>query len=329
MKLAALVNSAIVDMQPEASLNTVSSYQSTLRCVLGYCGNLSVNVIFSRKWLFTFLGFLKGRELCTSTIIFYMGTLRAIYNYGVEQGKVRPVDNLFRGVLPTEEETIKRALDIDLIQTLVEADFSDILYLEFARDMFILSILLQGIPFIDLAHLRKEDLMGYKTISYKRHKTKRNVVVALTELVQSIIKKYSAQCADSVYLLPILQEVADNDPTEKNRIYCNALHNYNRHLKKIAARLGINVKLSSHVARHTWATLAHHLGTEIQIISQALGHSKEDITRRYLKLLPSKAFLDTNKTVEKTVFTQKLKAKFLKGLKKTASEVPEKADVHL
>lgn len=37
------------------------------------------------------------------------------------------------------------------------------------------------------------------------------------------------------------------------------------------------------MARHTWATLAFHIGMPVGIISQSLGHSSIKVTETYLK----------------------------------------------
>ena len=50
----------------------------------------------------------------------------------------------------------------------------------------------------------------------------------------------------------------------------------------------------TYVARHTWATLVESCGTATAIISQALGHSSERVTRIYMKGMPSHVIDETN-----------------------------------
>ena len=38
-----------------------------------------------------------------------------------------------------------------------------------------------------------------------------------------------------------------------------------------------------YISRHTWATLAFHIGMPVGIISQSLGHSSIKVTETYLK----------------------------------------------
>jgi hypothetical protein len=62
----------------------------------------------------------------------------------------------------------KRATTPLIIGRLQDLDLSNIPSLEFARDMFLLSFFLRGIPFVDLSYLRKSDVkMGGGTIPKK------------------------------------------------------------------------------------------------------------------------------------------------------------------
>lgn len=61
------------------------------------------------------------------------------------------------------------------------------------------------------------------------------------------------------------------------------LQRYNSKLKEVAALAGVNRKLTSYVARHSFATILKNLGTSIDKISEMMGHSNVDITKSYLK----------------------------------------------
>ena len=56
---------------------------------------------------------------------------------------------------------------------------------------------------------------------------------------------------------------------------------YNRCLKEIAEATGINKNLSSHVARHTFATISLGMGMPLKVISEILGHSTVKTTEIY------------------------------------------------
>ena len=56
----------------------------------------------------------------------------------------------------------------------------------------------------------------------------------------------------------------------------------NKGLKEIAKELEINKRLTTHIARHSFADIARRKGISIYDISRLLGHSKTGITERYL-----------------------------------------------
>jgi len=56
----------------------------------------------------------------------------------------------------------------------------------------------------------------------------------------------------------------------------------NKNLKKLAVITGTTKKLTTHVARHTYATLAKRANIPIAVISEALGHKEIKTTYKYL-----------------------------------------------
>ena len=62
---------------------------------------------------------------------------------------------------------------------------------------------------------------------------------------------------------------------------------FNHDLGKIAQLCGIETKLTSYVARHSFATNLKQKGVSTDIISEAMGHQNVAITQTYLKELES------------------------------------------
>ena len=56
----------------------------------------------------------------------------------------------------------------------------------------------------------------------------------------------------------------------------------NKSLKAIGKELHIPIKLTTYVARHSYATVLKRAGVATSIISESLGHSSEKVTRIYL-----------------------------------------------
>jgi hypothetical protein len=86
-----------------------------------------------------------------------------------------------------------------------------------------------------------------------------------------IIEKYRGQTPDN-RVLP----VAD-------------IMTYNKNLKKIATLCGISKKITSHLARHTFATtITLSKGVPLETVSKMLGHTNLTTTQIYARILNSK-----------------------------------------
>ncbi|MCM1484488.1 MAG: site-specific integrase [Muribaculaceae bacterium] len=224
-------------------------------------------------------GYMVRRGLIPNTISFYMRILRATYNRAVEQGIVNqsyPFRHVYTGI----EKTRKRALPMKYIRSIKALGPDLPRNIDFARDMFMLSLYLRGMSFIDMAFLKKTDLQnGY--ITYRRRKTGKKLMIRWTGEMQSILDKYPRNT--SIYLLPIITRPS----TRERSVYRNVGYQINRHLKHIALMIGIESNLTLYCARHSWATIAHEKGIPVHVISEGMGHDSETTTRIYLASLDS------------------------------------------
>ena len=56
----------------------------------------------------------------------------------------------------------------------------------------------------------------------------------------------------------------------------------NRELKKLGEQIGLQIPLTTYVARHTYATVLKREGVNVALISESLGHSNIQTTQIYL-----------------------------------------------
>lgn len=232
---------------------------------------------------------LRGRGISQNTSSFYMRILRAAYNRAVEEygfQDSRPFRNVYTGVGKTD----KRAISAEALRKLRTLDLSCAPRLEYARDMFMLSLMLRGMSLVDMAYLRKTDLGG-RHIIYNRRKTGQRLRVEWLPEMQAIVDKYPGNSTE--YLLPILTHSGGNS----RNAYRNKGVLINRNLKKIARMAGLEVNLTLYVARHTWATLAKSRGIPIATISECMGHDSETTTRIYLDELDTSVIDAANRLV--------------------------------
>ena len=143
-----------------------------------------------------------------------------------------------------------------------------------------LMFILRGIPFVDLAYLRKSDIQG-NILRYRRRKTGRRLTVILTPEALKLIDTLSDKREESPYLLPFLTSPEGSE--EAYREYQRALRSFNRQLAALGERFGGSTPISTYTIRHTWATMAYYCEIHPGIISEAMGHSSIAVTETYLK----------------------------------------------
>ena len=170
------------------------------------------------------------------------------------------------------------------IEKLTAMKFKNI-KLEESRDIFIFCCF-TGLSYSDAANLTKQHIQesfgGKMWIKGRRQKTDTEYNIPLLNIPQLILKKY-----------------ADN-PTSDKVLPVPWMASYNTRLKEIAKACGIEKNVSSHLARHTFATtIALTKGVPIETVSKMLGHTSIKTTQIYAKVINSKISNDMDMLAEK------------------------------
>ncbi len=235
---------------------------------------------------------LLARKCELNTISMYMRMLRSIYNQAVEEGLAPYAPKLFNDVFTGNDTTEKRAVSPNVISQLKDADLSERPALAMSRDLFLLSFYLRGIPFVDLIRLRKSDLRR-NMLHYHRSKTGTQLTVQVEPCARELLLKYASSDKNSPFLLSIITQEGARGYVQ----YQSALRKYNSHLNKLSLVLQLKVRLTSYVARHSWATAAYHRGISVSVICESLGHSSEKVTYTYLTSFGHKTLGSANRKV--------------------------------
>lgn len=233
------------------------------------------------------------RKISRNSSSFYMRVLRAIYNRAVEHGITK--DNRpFRYVYIGIDKTVKRALCLRDIKRVNSLDLAQKPNLAFARDLFMFSFYTRGMSFVDMAFLKKTDLR-YGILTYRRRKTGQQLQVKWERCMQEIIDRYSTSTGE--YLLPIIREKNADSRLQ----YQTELSLTNTRLKKIGRLAGIDIPLTTYVARHSWASIAKSRNIPLSVISEGMGHDSEKTTQIYLASLESSIVDRANELVIKAL----------------------------
>ena len=255
---------------------------------------------------------LRTRQRTWNTVSTYMRTLKAVYNRFSPPGSPGHSNTLFNDVYTRVESQTKRALEEEEMEKVMEADYSSLNPGE-CRTLayFSLMFLLCGMPFIDMAYMQKKDLKrkadGSYELVYLRHKTQRNMRIAVPPEAVPLLQACLNKSADSIFLFPILDGSLMKQDDKLHQNYLAALRRFNRALATLGTLLlPAGIKLSSYTPRHSWATIHFRRGTPLGIISKALGHSSIRVTENYLKPYKDEEVSKANLSVT-TSFTGKIR----------------------
>lgn len=160
-----------------------------------------------------------------------------------------------------------------------------------SRDCFCFIVYMRGIRIGDCLQLKHIDVKNDRAVIIEQ-KTGKRQDIKILDPAQAIIDRYKGR--SEWYLLPILK-MAPSNPKKDLRFQKHIesrVSVINRDLKVIAAQAGVHKKLTTHVARHTFASWADRSGLTSREIQSLLNHSSLGVTEQYLEQLRKSSELD-------------------------------------
>ena len=225
--------------------------------------------------------YLKTEKECQqNTVIRYMKCLKKITNLALANEWI--AKDPFIGIKFHEKEVIREFLTMNELLTIYHKEFP-LERITVVRDVFIFAAF-TGLAFIDVQQLSPEHIVkdnnGNLWIRKPRQKTKNMCNIPLLDIPLEILRKYADNpaCKKKGVLLPVP---------------CN--QKMNSYLKEIADLCLIKKNLTTHTARHSYATsvcLAN--GVSIENVAKMLGHSNIKMTQHYARVLDCSILKDMN-----------------------------------
>ncbi len=233
----------------------------------------------SLKFVTEFEHFLLVNErMQTNSAHKYIVNLKRIINVAVSVEWIpkNPFDN-FRCSYTNPEREILTQTELDVMQhkLILMPRLAEV------RDVFLFCCY-TGFAYSDIYKFERDAITigmdGDYWLSTIRQKTGTRESVPLLPLAMEIINRYKEHpvCVKFDKLLPV-----------------NSNQKYNAYLKEIAEICGIKKTLTSHMARHTFATtVTLSNGVPLETVSKMLGHTKLSTTQIYAKVLDTKVSQD-------------------------------------
>lgn len=166
---------------------------------------------------------------------------------------------------------VKEKLSQDEVRKLEELVLEDEELIQ-ARDTFLFQIY-TGLSHIDVKKLSPEHLTkgidGRTWIVKDRQKSKSTARIPLIQRAQNLLDSYKHLTET---ILPV---------ESHNNVY-------NSRIEKLMEKLSINKHITSHCARHTFATFLRDAGSDLNNIKDIAGHSNSSMTEIYAKMTPER-----------------------------------------
>ena len=219
------------------------------------------------------------RNLSKRTIANYMITIRTILNIAISDFSIKNVSYPFgKGKYQIKfPESVKIGLTIEEIKIL--ENIKDITKAQkYALNAWLLSFYFAGIRVSDVLLLKWKDFLDNR-LHYRMGKNKKLVSLKVPNKVKDILSQLERN-EETVYLFKELEGVdLEDDKYLKTRIK-TATRNFNRRLKMVADKAGIDKKLTMHIARHSFGNISGHKIT-IQMLQKLYRHSSITTTILY------------------------------------------------
>ena len=223
----------------------------------------------TRSWLERFDAFLAQTSPKRNARNIHFRNIRAAFNRAIDDGLITCYP--FRGFKLRPESTAKRSLSLVQIRKIINAELPE--WMRIYRDLWVLSLCLRGINYVDLYHLERIDDDGF--VRYSRSKTHRPYAVKVEPEAMELINRYRGRRQ----LLVMRDTHCD---------YRSSYYQMRRGIKAVRDALnaindGVHIdKLTTYFARHSWATLCSNLDIPKETIAAGLGHGGNSVTDIYI-----------------------------------------------
>ncbi len=277
---------AYIDKMPNAS--TAMGFQKVLNKLKTFLNGKDLHFVeITFEFIQDFLSYLKSLDNSQNTIHHNFKTLRSIYNHAVKERRFTPAFvSPFYGQDVNRKKVKRQKLDSDEISRFENYEVREGIQKFHAKNFFLLSYYLLGVRSSSMIMMRWSNIVGDRCI-YQPAKGQDMQNVKISKKAQEILefykKQYAKQPVQSDFIFPFMRGLKLEGKELVMKI--SAINtNINNQLKEISIELGLNKKITTHVARHSFAYNARiKSDNDIYAVKKALGHSSIVITEAYFE----------------------------------------------
>lgn len=180
------------------------------------------------------------------------------------------------------DRNIKSKLTSEEINAISKVEIMDDVLMNHARNIFLVQFYFRGMRIGDALRLEWSDIKNGR-LQYDAGKTGNPYDMKIVKPCMDILNRYKD--AGTYYIFPFLRY---NEPDITLQQFKTEIKNrtmvINRSLKKIAKKCGITKTVTTHIARHSFASIAdQQLGGDLKTLQGLFGHSSREMTEIYIR----------------------------------------------
>lgn len=232
----------------------------------------------------------KGNQ--PTTVGKSMDVVKRIFHLAMEDESTRVTYEMYplRNMKFQKGHSPKVHLKAEDIDRLAELELTPGSGLWHSRNMFLFAFFTGGMRISDVLLLTWDRITDGRTkLRYKMKKTGEWHTLPLIHQAAAILELYDEK---TVYVFDRLPENVPS-PERLHKLIGSRTAKHNYYLKQLAEKASIEARITSHVARHSFADYARRRIKDITIVRDLLGHSSVNVTESYLRSL-DKTELESN-----------------------------------
>lgn len=251
---------------------TYNRYQLTQKLFYEYCSlKGSENVAIVNIGHYRLFETKLKSNYKVSYVAGFLKKIKSVFKFAWESGKITKFP--FINTKIERGKTEITYLTTEQLKQIEEKHF-DIERLEKTKDVFLFQCY-TGLSYVDMKGLKKEDYKKNNDnvwyIKGKRQKTGGDYFIMLFTDAVNILRKYDFE-------LPVI-----------------SYQNYNAYIKEVCALCGIEMKVSTHLARRTCACYLLNNGVSDESVARMLGDSVAMVRQHYAVLFDTTVIKDVEK----------------------------------
>lgn len=194
----------------------------------------------------------------TRTITNQLIFIRTVYNTAIKENVVNPKHYPFAG----EKEKIriqsgnKIGLTKEEIQKIEALDLKKNTSIWHTKNVWLFSYYFAGVRISDVLALKWSNFVDGR-LYYQMNKNEKPVSLKIPDKAKDILNHYkNKKNINTDFMFPFLKGVNQADKEDIFKKSRNATSLFNKYLKRIAHKCGIDKNLSNHIARHSFGNIA-------------------------------------------------------------------------